>query len=70
MFENEQRMFGKISIKKDEETFCFVYSEMMNVSLIKKNVLEGEAPFFHEKKERCSREVGWNLIVHYLLFFS
>lgn len=22
----------------------------MNVSLIKKNVLEGEAPFFHEKK--------------------
>lgn len=41
----------------------------MNVSLIKKNVLEGEAPFFHEKKERCSREVGWNLIVHYLLFF-
>ena len=24
VFENEQRMFGKISIKKDEETFCFV----------------------------------------------
>ena len=24
VFENEERMFGKMSIKKDEETFCFV----------------------------------------------